>query len=125
MRRSPDFVTRKITRGAAAISLGLADSLMLGDLEARRDWGFAGDHVRAMWLMLQADEPQDYVIATGTSHSVRDLCRFAFEHVGLDYRDYVGTDPRRTAHRASAAGRRHRQGAPRAGVGARRSSWRP
>jgi len=101
VRRGPGFVTRKISRGAASISLGLADSLMLGDLDARRDWGYAGDHVRAMWLMLQADEPQDYVIATGTSHSVRDLCRFAFEHVGLDYTQYVGTDS--AAYRAPEA----------------------
>ena len=92
VRRGPGFVSRKISRGAAAISLGLADSLMLGDLEARRDWGFAGDHVRAMKLMLRAETAQDYVIATGISHSVRDLCQFAFEHVGLDYRRYVGTD---------------------------------
>ncbi len=93
VRRGPGFVSREISRGAAAISLGLADRLLLGDLEARRDWGFAGDHVRAMWLMLQADAPQDYVIATGISHSVRDLCLFAFEHVGLDYTEYVGMNP--------------------------------
>ena len=92
VRRGPGFVSRKISRGAAAISLGLADSLLLGDLEARRDWGFAGDHVRAMKLMLRAETAQDYVVATGISHSVRDLCQFAFERVGLDYRRYVGTD---------------------------------
>ena len=98
VRRGPGFVSRKISRGAAAISLGLADRLLLGDLEARRDWGFAGDHVRAMQLMLRAETPQDFVIATGISHSVRDLCRFAFEHVGLDYTEYVGMDD--TAYRA-------------------------
>lgn len=97
-RRSPGFVSRKISRGAAAIKLGLEDRLMLGSLEARRDWGFAGDYVRAMQLMLQADTAQDYVVATGTSHCVRDMCEYAFEHVDLDYRAYVGEDP--SAYRA-------------------------
>jgi GDPmannose 4,6-dehydratase len=82
-RRSQDFVTRKVTRGAARIALGLQEKLVLGDLEARRDWGFAGDYVEAMWLMLQQDEPDDYVIATGEAHSVRDLLDIAFARVGV------------------------------------------
>ena len=87
--RALDFVTRKVSHAAAAISLGLAGELTLGNLDARRDWGFAGDTVRAMRLMLQAEQAQDYVVATGATHSVRDLCETAFAHVGLDYRDYV------------------------------------
>ena len=92
-RRGLEFVTRKITHGAARIKLGLADELRLGNLDAQRDWGFAGDYVRAMWLMLQADQPQDHVIGTGQLHSVRDLCQAAFAAVGLDYQDYVTVDP--------------------------------
>jgi len=88
-RRSPEFVTRKITRAAAMIKLGLSKELRLGNLEARRDWGFAGDYVQAMWLMLQQPQPDDYVLATGETHSVRDLCEEAFLHLGLDYREYV------------------------------------
>ena len=88
-RRRPEFVTRKITLTAAKIKLGLAKELRLGNLDARRDWGFAGDYVRAMWLMLQQSQPDDYVLATGETHSVRDLCEEAFSHVGLDYREYV------------------------------------
>ena len=88
-RRSPEFVTRKITLAAAKIKLGLARELRLGNLDARRDWGFAGDYVRAMWLMLQQPQPDDYVLATGETHSVRDLCDEAFSHVGLDYREHV------------------------------------
>ncbi|TFH33497.1 MAG: GDP-mannose 4,6-dehydratase [Deltaproteobacteria bacterium] len=88
-RRSPEFVTRKITRAAAEIKLGLAKELRLGNLDARRDWGYAGDYVRAMWLMLQQPDPDDYVLATGETHSVRELCEEAFSHVGLDYREYV------------------------------------
>ena len=88
-RRSPEFVTRKITHAAARIKLGLAKELRLGNLDARRDWGFAGDYVRAMWLMLQQPQPDDYVLATGETHSVRDLCEEAFSHVGLDHREYV------------------------------------
>ena len=88
-RRRPEFVTRKITLTAAKIKLGLAKELRLGNLDARRDWGFAGDYVRAMWLMLQQPQPDDYVLATGETHSVRDLCEEAFSHVGLDYREYV------------------------------------
>ena len=92
-RRGLHFVTRKVTDGAARISLGMADNLKLGNLEARRDWGFAGDYVRAMWLMLQQPKPGDFVIATGVNHSVRDLCELAFGLLDLDYRDYVEVDP--------------------------------
>ena len=92
-RRGLEFVTRKVSDGVARIKLGLADSLPLGNLDAQRDWGFAGDYVRAMWLMLQQDEPDDYVIATGIAHSVRDLVQIAFARVGLDWREYVRTDP--------------------------------
>ena len=88
-RRSPEFVTRKITHAAARIKLGLARELRLGNLDSRRDWGFAGDYVRAMWLMLQQPQPEDYVLATGETHSVRDLCEEAFTHLGLDYSEYV------------------------------------
>jgi GDPmannose 4,6-dehydratase len=88
-RRSPEFVTRKITQTAARIKLGLSRELRLGNLEARRDWGFAGDYVRAIWLMLQQPQPDDYVLATGETHSVRELCEEAFSHLGLDYREYV------------------------------------
>ena len=91
-RRGLEFVTRKITDGAARISLGLRQQLQLGNLEAHRDWGFAGDFVRAMWLMLQQDEPQDYVIATGEMHTVREVCEVAFSHLGLDYSDHVVID---------------------------------
>lgn len=91
-RRPLDFLPRKVANGAARISLGLDSSLQLGDLDARRDWGHAGDYVRAMWLILQQEEPDDYVIATGVTHSVRDLVEFAFEHVGLDWRDHVVVD---------------------------------
>jgi GDPmannose 4,6-dehydratase len=88
-RRSAEFVTRKITQAAARIKLGLARELRLGNLDARRDWGFAGDYVKAMWLMLQQPQPDDYVLATGETHSVRDLCEEAFSHAGLDYREHV------------------------------------
>jgi GDPmannose 4,6-dehydratase len=91
-RRPLDFVPRKVAHGAAAISLGLEGELWLGDLSARRDWGYAGDYVRAMWLMLQLDEPADYVIATGESHSVEELVSCAFGRVGLDWREYVHID---------------------------------
>ena len=93
-RRGLEFVTRKVTRGAAKIKLGLADTLPMGNLDALRDWGYAGDYVRAMWLMLQQDEPEDYVIATGVRHSVRELLDCAFSYLGLDYRRYVTVDPR-------------------------------
>ena len=92
-RRGLEFVTRKITRGASRIKLGMDKDLHLGNLEARRDWGFAGDYVKAMWLMLQQDEPDDYVVGTGTTHSVRELCELAFSHLGLDYKQYVVEDP--------------------------------
>jgi GDPmannose 4,6-dehydratase len=92
-RRGLEFVTRKVTDGVARIKLGRKDSLSLGNLDAQRDWGFAGDYVRAMWLMLQQPQPDDYVIATGISHSVRNLVEIAFRHVGLDWNDYVRLDP--------------------------------
>ena len=92
-RRGFEFVTRKITSHAARIKLGLARELRLGNLDARRDWGHARDYVRAMWLMLQRDQPGDYVIATGQTHSVRDFAEMAFRRAGLDYRDYVKVDP--------------------------------
>jgi GDPmannose 4,6-dehydratase len=92
-RRGLEFVTRKITHGAARIKLGLASELRLGNLQAKRDWGFAGDYVRAMWLMLQQDEPDDYVIGTGQTHSVEEFVRIAFDHLGLDWRRHVVIDP--------------------------------
>lgn len=92
-RRGIEFVTRKISEGVARIKLGLADELRLGNVDARRDWGFAGDYVRAMWLMLQRDEPRDYVIATGQEHTVRDFVEAAFDYVGLDAERYVVADP--------------------------------
>ncbi len=93
-RRGETFVTRKITRAAARIALGLEKKLYLGNLDAKRDWGFAGDYVEAMWMMLQHDQPGDYVIATGTSHSVREFLDLAFDRVGLDWQDHVEIDPR-------------------------------
>jgi GDPmannose 4,6-dehydratase len=92
-RRGLEFVTRKITDGAARIKLGLSQELALGNLDAKRDWGFAGDYVRAMWQMLQRDTPDDYVIATGETHSVREFCELAFGELDLDYREYVRVDP--------------------------------
>lgn len=93
-RRGESFVTRKITLAAARIREGLQERLVLGNLDARRDWGYAKDFVEAMWLMLQQDEPQDYVVATGEAHSVRELLQLAFEQVGLDWRKHVDVDPR-------------------------------
>jgi len=93
-RRGETFVTRKVTRAVGRISLGLQEKLFLGNLDAKRDWGFAGDYVEAMWLMLQQDTPGDFVVATGEAFSVRDLCERAFSHVGLDYRKYVHLDAR-------------------------------
>ncbi len=93
-RRGLEFVTRKITDAVARIKLGLADQLALGNLDSRRDWGYAKDYVRAMWLMLQQDGPDDYVVGTGETHSVREFCQAAFGHVGLNYEDYVVQDPR-------------------------------
>jgi GDPmannose 4,6-dehydratase len=92
-RRGLEFVTRKVTDGVARIKLGIKDKLSIGNLDAQRDWGFAGDYVRAMWLMLQQDSPDDYVIATGISHSVRELIEIAFGRVGLDWQKYVYQDP--------------------------------
>jgi GDPmannose 4,6-dehydratase len=93
-RRGLEFVTRKISDGAARIKLGLAHELRLGNMEAQRDWGYAPDYVRAMWLMLQQDTPGDFVVATGQPHSVREFAELAFRHVGLDYRDYIIQDER-------------------------------
>ncbi|MDH3890407.1 MAG: GDP-mannose 4,6-dehydratase [candidate division Zixibacteria bacterium] len=93
-RRGLEFVTRKITNGAARIKLGLADNLALGNLDAKRDWGFAGDYVQAMWKMLQHETADDFVIASGRTHSVEEFVAAAFSHVGLDYKEYVTTDPR-------------------------------
>jgi GDPmannose 4,6-dehydratase len=93
-RRGLEFVTHKITHAVARIKLGLANELHLGNLEARRDWGYAPDYVRAMWLMLQHDQPDDYVIATGETHAVREFCQEAFDYVGLDWEKYVVSDPK-------------------------------
>ncbi len=93
-RRGLEFVTRKITNGVARIKLGLQDKLSLGNLDAKRDWGFAGDYVRAMWLMLQQNNPGDYVVASGEAHSVREFVEAAFDYVGLDWKKYVVTDPK-------------------------------
>ena len=93
-RRGETFVSRKITRAVGRISQGLQEKLYLGNLDARRDWGYAGDYVEAMWLMLQQEKPDDYVIATGESHSVRDFLELAFAEAGLDWRDHVEIDPR-------------------------------
>lgn len=93
-RRGEEFVTRKITIAAAKIKLGLQDKLMLGNLDAKRDWGYAPEYVEAMWLMLQQDKPDDYVIATGETHTVRDFCEAAFSHLDLDYQKYVEIDPK-------------------------------
>jgi GDPmannose 4,6-dehydratase len=92
-RRGLEFVSRKVTDGAARIALGLATELPMGNLDSERDWGYAGDYVRAMWLMLQQPEPGDYVVASGIAHSVRELCRIAFQRVGLDYERHVTVDP--------------------------------
>jgi GDPmannose 4,6-dehydratase len=93
-RRGLEFVTRKVTHGVARIKLGLDDELCLGNLDSRRDWGYAGDYVQAMWMMLQQPEPDDYVIATGETHSIRELCEEAFGYVDLDWQEYVKQDPR-------------------------------
>jgi GDPmannose 4,6-dehydratase len=92
-RRGLEFVTRKITDGVAKIKLGLSDHISLGNLDAQRDWGFAGDYVRAMWLMLQRDAPGDFVVATGETHSVREFCQRAFDELALDYNEFVRVDP--------------------------------
>jgi GDPmannose 4,6-dehydratase len=93
-RRGLEFVTRKVTNGVARIKKGLAKEIRLGNLDSRRDWGFAGDYVRAMWQMLQQPTPEDYVIGMGETHAVRELCELAFKHVGLDYKDFVVQDPK-------------------------------
>lgn len=93
-RRGPQFVTRKVTRQVAKIKCGLAEKLLMGNLEARRDWGFAGDYVRAMWMILQQPEPDDFVLATGKTHSIRDLLEVAFSAAGLHWKDYVEIDPK-------------------------------
>ena len=93
-RRGLEFVTRKVTNAAVKIKLGLSNELRLGNLDAKRDWGFAGDYVKAMWLMLQQDKPDDYVISTGITHSVRDLVQIAFDYVNLNWKDYVIVDPK-------------------------------
>lgn len=93
-RRGLEFVTRKVTYAVARIQQGLSNEVRLGNLDSRRDWGYAGDYVRAMWLMLQQKEPDDYVVGSGTTHSVRELCEMAFGHVGLDWRDHVVVDPK-------------------------------
>ena len=97
-RRGLEFVTRKISYGAESIKLGLEEKLSLGNLDAKRDWGFAGDYVEAMWMMLQQDEPDDYVICSGMTHSVREFCDFAFSHLGLNYEDHVVVDEIGRAH---------------------------
>jgi GDPmannose 4,6-dehydratase len=91
-RRGIEFLPRKVSNGVAKIKLGLADELRLGNLDALRDWGYAGDYVEAMWMMLQQDEPDDYVVATGETHSVREFCQLAFDRVGLDWEKYVVID---------------------------------
>jgi GDPmannose 4,6-dehydratase len=91
-RRGLEFVTRKVSHGVARIAAGMDDKLFLGNLDAQRDWGFAGDYVRAMWLMLQQDQPDDFVVSTGETHSVRELCEIAFAHVGLDWHEHVVVD---------------------------------
>jgi GDPmannose 4,6-dehydratase len=94
-RRGLEFVTRKVTNAVARIKLGLQNEIVLGNLDSKRDWGYAGDYVKAMWLMLQQDQPDDYVVATGTAHSIEDLVRVAFEEVGIEnWRDYVRQDPK-------------------------------
>jgi GDPmannose 4,6-dehydratase len=92
-RRGLEFVTRKITDGAARIKLGLQEKLALGNLDAERDWGYAGDYVRAMWLMLQQDEPENFVVGSGKCHTVRNVCEVAFGHLGLNWEEHVVTDP--------------------------------
>jgi GDPmannose 4,6-dehydratase len=93
-RRGPEFVTKKVSNGVAKIKMGLSNELRMGNLDAKRDWGFAGDFVEAMWLMLQQDEPEDYVISTDEAHSVKELVEIAFDHVGLNWKDYVVVDPK-------------------------------
>ena len=119
--RPVEFLPRKVARAAAAISLGLEQELVLGDLSARRDWGYAGDYVRAMWLMLQQDEPGDYIVATGESHTVEELVACAFSVVGLDWREHVRTDDALRAREGGATRPRRRRvkGPSRARLGTR------
>jgi GDPmannose 4,6-dehydratase len=119
-RRPLEYLPRKVAHGAAAISLGLQEELVLGDLDATRDWGYAGDYVRAMWMMLQQDEPGDYIVASGESHSVRELAEVAFAHVGLDWEQHVRADP---ALRRGAAELRRLVGNP--GKAHGRLGWQP
>ena len=119
-RRGTEFVTRKVSRAAARIKLGLDHELRLGNLEARRDWGFAPDYVRAMWLMLQQDTPSDYVVATGECHTIRDLLDAAFESVDLDWRDFVVRDTALVPPGRGRAARRATRAAP-----ARELGWEP
>ena len=114
--RGIEFVTRKVTDAVARIKLGKQKELRLGNIDAKRDWGFAGDYVEAMWLMLQQAKPDDYVIATGRTTTVRDMCRLAFAHVGLDYEDHVVVDPALLP----AGGSRRAAGRPGQGAGALR-----
>jgi GDPmannose 4,6-dehydratase len=93
-RRGLEFVTHKITHGAARIKMELSNELRLGNLDSRRDWGYAGDYVRAMWMMVQRDEPEDFVVGTGETHTVREFCEVAFNYLGLDYEEYVVQDAR-------------------------------
>ena len=117
-RRGETFVTRKITRAAARIREGLQEKLYLGNLDANRDWGYAGDYVEAMWLMLQQDEPDDYVVATGETHSVREFLELAFDQVGLRWQDHVEVDPRYLRpSRSGPPPRRRRQGPRRSSAG--------
>ena len=117
--RGKEFVSRKITDAVARIKLGVQDKLVLGNLDAMRDWGFAGDYIKACWLMLQQERPDDYVVATGVKHSVRELVELAFSHVGLDWRDHVAERPEAVSSgRDQHASRRREQGPPRARLGA-------
>ena len=127
-RRGKEFVTRKVTDAVARIKLGLQKELRIGNLDAKRDWGFAGDYVRAMWLMLQQDQPDDYVIATGQTHTVRDLVRIAFGHVGLDWQKYTVQDPafiRPAEVDLLARGRVEGEAGPRLGAGGELRAARP
>ena len=123
-RRGLEFVTRKVTHAAAAIKLGLQDKLALGNLDAERDWGYAKDYVEAMWLMLQQDEPEDFVIATGEVHSVRELVERAFAHVGLDPDEHVGTDRALPARRGRPAAWATTRRRARSSAGSRRRASR-
>ena len=123
-RRPLDFLPRKVARGAAEISLGLREQLVLGDLDARRDWGYAPDYVRAMWLMLQQDEPEDYVVATGETHSVGELAEVAFAHAGLDWREHVRTDDSLVRGRAERSPRTSSRSSPSEIAAAARATFR-